>query len=1209
MNSGSKQESPAGAAGEATDSAPEGGRRKKRSSTGEMPFLDHLEELRWRILWSILAVLVGTLVGFVIVTQFDVLEILINPVRPFIAGDKLKYLSPGDPFFITLKLAITVGLILAFPIVVAQVWGFVSPALLPRERRAIVPALYLGLVLFCAGVALAYFLVVPMTLKFMMGFQTATLEQNIVIGPYMSFVVKILLAFGILFELPVVVMVLAALGLVTSKFMAEKRRYAIAGMAVIAAFVTPGDAVTLTVFMMGPLLILYELSIGLARLVERRRARSLVESVAIIALLMVAAPASAQQPTQPQRPAATDTTKPKTARERVFDRLRNAQRAEQRDTARADTTQTASERPPARVPTQGTVQESQEFPIDSMMRQLLQLPGFSATRYRGTIAEFSADSSELVLHGDTAQPAGVMREGQSMLADSLVTFNENTSIACGYGNPIMSGGNQGNPLSSERVCYNTRTRVGMALGARTQVTEGANWFVTGDMFTRGTDSYSHDATFTDCSLEEPHYHFALREMKIVRGDVVVGRNVTLNFGDVPVLWLPFFMQSMKRGRRSGLLFPEFSVNDIVRRNAGYNRRIRDLGFYWAMSDHWGSLLSLDWWSDNYTALEGSFDYTYPAKFMNGGATFKRFWEDGGSRQFSVSAQHSMEPNERTRVSLNGNYVTSSRLVEERSYDPQELRRSITSNLGLTRRFDWGSLSMQLSRDHYLTSDQKRYTLPSLGLNLATINLPGGATWTGSAQMRRTGSDEPNTDVDPTELSGSVSSAFNWGRLSWSQSFTSVDRDEAAVDVDTLNADTVRVLRQNHTINWTSSLNFQQRLIGTSTFTPGITIARESRRNVLSGGDLVSAPMRVDFNAELKADVFGFWPGIGSIERIRHRLSPSIRYGFSPATSIDSIANPLQAAVFGPRIGSERNTITVSVNQTFEGKFREDREATQARADSLAADTLTADPSRPRKLPQARKVTILSLTTDAVVYDFVAARELGRGIRTEQITNSINSDLLRGLQLSVTHDLFREDTAIAKGGREFKPHLERVNASFSLSNNSWLFRVLGLSRKSDAPPETGSAESDVPSEAEGGPTTEPQFGIVGNRQRDRERQQQQLPRGNVGAWNASFNVILERPRKDVTGFVRESNEMVTSSFSFQPTQQWNVRWSTGYSFTEKEFTDHMLVFTRQMHDWDANFDFVKAQNGNFSFQFRVSLRANPDVKFDYHQRSNIRDRRF
>ena len=82
-------------------------------------------------------------------------------------------------------------------------------------------------------------------------------------------------------------------------------------------------------------------------------------------------------------------------------------------------------------------------------------------------------------------------------------------------------------------------------------------------------------------------------------------------------------------------------------------------------------------------------------------------------------------------------------------------------------------------------------------------------------------------------------------------------------------------------------------------------------------------------------------------------------------------------------------------------------------------------------------------------------------------------------------------------------------------------------------------------------------------------------------------------------------MVTTNFTFQPTAQWNVNWSTGYSFSTKNFTDHILTFTRQMHDWDANFDFMKAQNGNFSFQFRVKLRANPDIKFDYQQRSNVR----
>lgn len=237
----------------------------------QMPFLDHLEELRWRLLWSVLALAIATGIGFYLVTQFDVLGLLIKPITPFLHGSRLKYLSPTDPFFITLKLAILVGFVLAAPVVVYQIWAFLSPALVPSERRAIIPSLYLGLVLFAVGVAMAYFIVLPVTLRFTMGFQTESLEQSIVIGEYMSVVTRLLLAFGIVFELPVVILVLSVLGLVTPEFLTEKRRYAIAAITVVSSVITPGDVVTITVLMMVPLILLYEFSIILSRMVSRKR--------------------------------------------------------------------------------------------------------------------------------------------------------------------------------------------------------------------------------------------------------------------------------------------------------------------------------------------------------------------------------------------------------------------------------------------------------------------------------------------------------------------------------------------------------------------------------------------------------------------------------------------------------------------------------------------------------------------------------------------------------------------------------------------------------------------------------------------------------------------------------------------------------------------------------------------------------------------------
>lgn len=252
---------------------------RHRNPRGEMPFLDHLEELRWRILWSLIAVAVGSAVGFALVYYLDVLELLIAPVRS--ARDdptfRLIYLSPADPFMIKLKLGIFVGIILAFPILVYQAWSFLSPALEKEEKRAIVPALYLGLVLFLGGVAMGYFAALPVTLEFFKHFEGEALSSQLEIGRTLAMVTKLLLAFGVVFELPVVVMVLTALGLVTPEFLRSKRRHAAVAMTILASVITPGDVITLTVLMMVPLLLLYELSIFLSSGIVRRRRKKEAE--------------------------------------------------------------------------------------------------------------------------------------------------------------------------------------------------------------------------------------------------------------------------------------------------------------------------------------------------------------------------------------------------------------------------------------------------------------------------------------------------------------------------------------------------------------------------------------------------------------------------------------------------------------------------------------------------------------------------------------------------------------------------------------------------------------------------------------------------------------------------------------------------------------------------------------------------------------------
>ncbi len=247
-----------------------------RNFRGEMPFLDHLEELRWRILWSILAVVIGSVVGFILVLQFEVLNILINPFYEVMGEDeRLVFLSPTEPFFLILRVGVLSGIVLVSPIIVYQIWSFLSPALERHEKRVIIPSLYGGLILFALGVWMAYVIALPVTLQFLLFFGEDYFDQMLQAGPYLGFVMKLLMAFGILFELPVVIAILSALGLVTPSFLRKKRRHAIVIITLLASILSPGDVVTVTAIMMAPMILLYEFSIFLSVMITGKRGRKI----------------------------------------------------------------------------------------------------------------------------------------------------------------------------------------------------------------------------------------------------------------------------------------------------------------------------------------------------------------------------------------------------------------------------------------------------------------------------------------------------------------------------------------------------------------------------------------------------------------------------------------------------------------------------------------------------------------------------------------------------------------------------------------------------------------------------------------------------------------------------------------------------------------------------------------------------------------------
>ena len=243
----------------------------------EMSFLDHLEELRWRIVKAILGILVGAILCWIFIDQ------IINGVllRPIIAINntlgpgqqpiRLQNLKPFGQVFLYMEVAFVGGLILSVPNILYQIWAFIAPGLMPKERRYIRWIVFFTSFCFLAGIAFAYFVMLPSALQFFAVFGTNAIENNIAINEYMSFIISVMLGAGVVFELPMVAWFLSKLGFLTPTFMRRYRRHAIVGILILAALLTPGTDPVSQILLTIPLVFLYEISIGVSAMAVRAK--------------------------------------------------------------------------------------------------------------------------------------------------------------------------------------------------------------------------------------------------------------------------------------------------------------------------------------------------------------------------------------------------------------------------------------------------------------------------------------------------------------------------------------------------------------------------------------------------------------------------------------------------------------------------------------------------------------------------------------------------------------------------------------------------------------------------------------------------------------------------------------------------------------------------------------------------------------------------
>ncbi len=1152
---------------------------------GEMPFLDHLEELRSRILRSLGALVAAFALGLWVVQRFSLVSLLKEPIAPYLADGKLVVLSPTEPVMIVLKLGFVVGLVLASPVLIWQIWAFVAPALYQREKRVVVPALFGGLGLFLAGAALAWAFVVPKALAVLFSFQTEAIAPFITYDAYFGFVVQLVLALGISFELPLVMLLLAWVGVATPERLHRFRRFAVVLACVAGALLSPGADLLSMVMLTVPLVLLYEIGFLGAVLIDRRRRRAGAAAAAILLLALLPMDAAAQVPGQPGGAG-------------LFGGLRPGQSPSIGQIGPGQPLDSATARLLG-LPTGPTRKLGEP---DSTAQALLRRPGYKATRFRADSATFFADERRIRLEGN----ALTEQQGVTLEADS-VTYQEASCVLEAAGRPHLF--DQGQILVGGAISYNTCTRRGVIKDALTNFSAGsAVWFLRGDVAADSSARrmYASSSEITSCDLPTAHYHFAAKKVKWVSENAFVARPIVLYIRDVPILWLPFIYQDIRPGRRSGILIPQFGVADIVRTSSGYQRQITNIGYYWATNDYLDVTARVDWFSGRYVQFGAAAQYNVLDRFLSGTAEVSRQEQSGGGGATSLRWDHRQQFNLSTSLTFNVNYVSNSFVVRDNALDPLRNTQLVSSSANLTRRFRWGQLTLGANRRQNLSDNSSQSLLPSLDLAPKPLDIARNITWSPSFTLRNELSSRtplpdvvvvrPDGSLDTLSQTGSsrtttmnIATPFRFGSFNWSNAVSVTDRTTTARQVLAVGiddpaspdpADSVTLAQTfpgdfSTAIDWQTTINLPLLFQRSWKITPSLGIVNTTAgpfalRNRTTGGAYVFQGKRFNFGLSSSPTFFGFFPGIGPLTRIRHSINPLLSFSYSPAADVPeefarAIAAPGQALVLR---SDPTQTLSLSLNQAFEGKGKPQE-----------GDTLGTS---------AKKLRLLSLNTSPLQYDFEQAKKEGEnGWRTQTITNSFLSDLLPGFNLSITHDLWRgragSDTS------DFDPFLTSLQTNFTLSENTFraIGSVFGLGggRRDDGRRPEPERVSGVRQPG----YTQPSTFFSGN--------QQAVPRG---PFQVRVSYTVNRTREIEGRDPTPARKDLRFSTGFSPTRYWAVSWSAQYNLTDKRFESHQVQLQRDLHEWRAAFNFTRNANGNFAVFFSIFLMDLPELKFDYNQ---------
>lgn len=242
--------------------------KNNQSEFKEMTFWEHLEELRWTLIWSLLGVIIGAILCWIFI-DYIVEEILLRPAR--VNNIKIQNLKPFGQLFLYLQVALIGGLIISIPNVIYQLWRFIEPALRQNEKKYISSIVIFTSVCFLTGIAFAYFLMLPYALNFAVNFGSKSIENNFSLEEYFSIIISVMLVAGLVFELPMLSFFLSKIGILTPTFMRKYRRHSIVIIFILSAILTPTTDPVSQSLLAVPLIFLYEISIFVSKISQRKK--------------------------------------------------------------------------------------------------------------------------------------------------------------------------------------------------------------------------------------------------------------------------------------------------------------------------------------------------------------------------------------------------------------------------------------------------------------------------------------------------------------------------------------------------------------------------------------------------------------------------------------------------------------------------------------------------------------------------------------------------------------------------------------------------------------------------------------------------------------------------------------------------------------------------------------------------------------------------